>query len=337
MGATTARTGPSASSAARNGWSSRTGECRNRPPSRSRITVMRRADLERSVLEAVLGDPQVRRQLAQAVRSCARGLDEDLRVRVRVRRGPRTPAPRPRRPTVPVTSGATSMRPSAIAAERLHELARRVAEHELHAELLVDRRSSGGWCRRSMQTPATTMRVPRGASRMSSCSMPGTPTHSKSTRRRADRPPRATRSHQPAASRGIDDDVRAHRPRQRAARGREVGGDDGLDAAQRQRRDHRQPDRTAADDQRRVVRLEARLLDRVPAHGHRLGERGVLGGEPVGHRQRERRRQHHAARRSRRGRRSSSRSPCDRHAAEQERHRAPRARRASRCRWCPGP
>ena len=79
----------------------------------------------------------------------------------------------------------------------------------------------------SMQTPATTMRAPRGALRIRSSSMPGTPTHSKSTAGR-----RSATSRHASIERTrvrVDDDVRAHALGQRAAARRVVGGDDRLD------------------------------------------------------------------------------------------------------------
>jgi hypothetical protein len=75
--------------------------------------------------------------------------------------------------------------------------------------------------------------------------------------------------------------VRAERDGQLPPPQREVGGDDRADPAQPQGRDHREAHRPATNHQRLVARLQARLVHRVEADGHRLGQRGLLGREPV--------------------------------------------------------
>jgi hypothetical protein len=80
----------------------------------------------------------------------------------------------------------------------------------------------------------------------------------------------------------------------RAARGREIGGDDRPDAAALQRHDHREPDRAAADDHRDAARPRIGDRDCMGAHRQRLGERRDFGEESVRHRQQQRFGQRHA-------------------------------------------
>ena len=47
--------------------------------------------------------------------------------------------------------------------------------------------------------------------------------------------------------------------------------------------DDGEADRTATDDQRHVLLCQAGAFDRVPAHGHRFGQRGLVGRQPVRH------------------------------------------------------
>ena len=91
----------------------------------------------------------------------------------------------------------------------------------------------------------------------------------------------------------VDHHVGSEALGERAARRREVGGDDRLGATEAERRDHREAHRAAADDEGRVARLEAGLHDGVQADGHGLGQRGVLGREAVRHRQQEELREDH--------------------------------------------
>ncbi len=93
---------------------------------------------------------------------------------------------------------------------------------------------------------------------------------------------------------GVDDIVRAHGRRQFSAGRREIGRDDRLDAAQLQRRDHRQPNRAAPEDQRAVAGCDPGSVHRVQADRHGLGERGALRVEAVGHLEEHRSRQQHA-------------------------------------------
>ena len=81
---------------------------------------------------------------------------------------------------------------------------------------------------------------------------------------------------------------------QGAARRRIVRSDDRMQAFQFQRRDHRKPDRAAADHQRHLVAAYVGLGDRVDADRQRLGQRRVLGRKPVGHLQQQRLAEQHA-------------------------------------------
>ena len=81
---------------------------------------------------------------------------------------------------------------------------------------------------------------------------------------------------------------------QRAPRRRIVGGDDRMQPLQLQRRDHREPDRAAADHQRHLVAAQIGLRDRVDADRQRLGQRRMLRRKPVGHLQQQRLAEQHA-------------------------------------------
>ena len=242
----------------------------------------------------------------------------------RARRGPRRRPATPSTPTLPVISGATGDRALGDVAQRGRELLRGVAEHELQVQLLADAEHRVD--RVGLHAHARPRRCAcrAGAAAMIWSSTPGTPTHSKTTagrsggpgihggsagarrRRRARPPPRASS----ATASSARDRPRRRRRAPRPARGgaaEKSAATIGPSAVQPERRDHREADRAAADHQRRVVRLEARLGHRVQAHRHRLGERGVLGGEPVRHREQQRLGEPHVLARSRPGCRSSSR------------------------------
>jgi hypothetical protein len=88
--------------------------------------------------------------------------------------------------------------------------------------------------------------------------------------------------------RGIDDGIGTEGDRQLATARREVGGDDRANVAQAECRDHREADRPAADDERRVLLRDAGLADGVQADGHRLRERGVIGRQVARHRKQHR-------------------------------------------------
>ena len=88
--------------------------------------------------------------------------------------------------------------------------------------------------------------------------MPGTPMASKHT---SGLPPPARVHASKAGSVGrVDDLGGAHRGGERPAGGREVGGDDGVDALELQRADHGQPDRAAAEHERALAGLRCALL-----------------------------------------------------------------------------
>ena len=74
----------------------------------------------------------------------------------------------------------------------------------------------------------------------------------------------------------------AHRLGQLASPGRKVGGHDGFHAALAKRGDDREADRAAAEHQGGLAALDRRLVHRVQADGHRLGQRGVRGSSPLG-------------------------------------------------------
>ena len=69
------------------------------------------------------------------------------------------------------------------------------------------------------------------------------------------------------------------------ADGREVAGHHGADTVRLQHADHGETDRPASDDDRDVALADLTLPHRVPRHRHRLGQRGHLRRQPVGHRQ----------------------------------------------------
>jgi len=61
----------------------------------------------------------------------------------------------------------------------------------------------------------------------------------------------------------------------------QVAGDDGAHAPGFEHADHRQADRSAADHDRDLSRADLAVTDGVQPNGHRLGERGDVGAEPV--------------------------------------------------------
>jgi hypothetical protein len=87
--------------------------------------------------------------------------------------------------------------------------------------------------------------------------------------------------------RGVDHDVGAASGGERAATGRVVAGDHGAHAVGLEHQNDGEADRAAADDDGDVFLGDLGAADGVPADGHRLGKRGVVGGQPVGDGQRE--------------------------------------------------
>ena len=187
----------------------------------------------------------------------------------------------------------------------------------------------------SMQTPTTTTRAPRGASRMICSSSPGTPTHSKITAAAA---ARATSRQASIAGRcaGSIDHVRADAaPRARGAsarsrRRRSARRRAASSAAITARPTGPQPITSGASPGSRRG-----LRDRVQPDGHRLGQRRVLGRRARSAPAAAASRRAPSARRSRRDTRSSSRRPAMPRRAHSERHRddtrAPAARRLRAC------
>lgn len=69
----------------------------------------------------------------------------------------------------------------------------------------------------------------------------------------------------------------------RATTRREVTGDHGSDSARAKRRDHGEADRTAADDDDRLLTGEPSLVDRMQPDRHGFGQSGKLRGRPGRH------------------------------------------------------
>ncbi|MDT7730438.1 MAG: hypothetical protein QOK45_691 [Mycobacterium sp.] len=82
---------------------------------------------------------------------------------------------------------------------------------------------------------------------------------------------------------GVDDDVGATLGGERAAAGREVAGDHCAHAVGLEHEDDCQADGPTADDDGDVFLADLGPLNGMPADRHRLGERGMLGRQAVGH------------------------------------------------------
>src|SRR3989442_1317018 len=181
-------------------------------------------------------------------------------------------------------------------AERRRELVLRVAQHELQIQLLDDpehRMDRVGLHAHADHDDARAARRRRhdlvqDAGHADALEDDGgTQRGTREPRRRLRRPRRLAPDRggllPPRPRRGLPglaDDVGAEGDGQLAAARREIGGDDRPHVQQAQRGDHRETDRTAADDERRVVALQTRLLHRVQADGHRLGEGRLIRRPP---------------------------------------------------------
>ena len=134
--------------------------------------------------------------------------------------------------------------------ERARELVGRVAEHELHVQLLVDAETRADRVVFHADARDHDARLRRRlAHHLVENARHADALEEHGALRAGDFAPRIDRS----LLVRVDDDLRAHVGRQLASHRRVVGGDDGLDAGHPQAGDHRETDGTAADDERGVA------------------------------------------------------------------------------------
>ena len=138
------------------------------------------------------------------------------------------------------------------------------------------------------------MRVCGGTERQMSSRIPGDPDGLEDDGRRT-----AGRAI-PTVHRGLDGRVhyrgRAHGRGERPPAGREIAGNDLLDALRPQHRDQRQTDRARAQDERTFAATDPGLVDRVHRNRNRLRERCRARVQPVRNRQAHPRRELHPLR-----------------------------------------